>query len=89
LVNRYRLKDDVRESLYEEAEKWMKAVGKRHFMGGSSPNLADLVSFVRHWSIIRGGGLVHFNFDLHVVKRPSPSCRRQILGPTNILHKLI
>lgn len=40
---RYRLKDDVRESLYEEGETWMKAVGKRKFMGGSSPNLADLV----------------------------------------------
>lgn len=29
--------------MYEEAEKWMKAVGKRKFMGGSAPNLADLV----------------------------------------------
>lgn len=30
--------------MYEEAEKWMKAVGKRKFMGGSAPNLADLVN---------------------------------------------
>lgn len=29
--------------MYEEAEKWMKAVGNRKFMGGSAPNLADLV----------------------------------------------
>ena len=29
--------------MYDEAEKWMKAVGKRKFMGGSAPNLADLV----------------------------------------------
>jgi len=30
--------------MYEEAEKWMKAVGKRKFMGGGAPNLADLVN---------------------------------------------
>ena len=29
--------------MYEEAEKWMRAVGRRKFMGGSAPNLADLV----------------------------------------------
>lgn len=29
--------------MYEEAEKWMGAVGRRKFMGGSAPNLADLV----------------------------------------------
>ena len=28
--------------MYEEAEKWMRAVGRRKFMGGSAPNLADL-----------------------------------------------
>lgn len=32
--------------MYEEAEKWMKAVGKRKFMGGSAPNLADLVKIL-------------------------------------------
>ena len=41
--SRYNIKNDVREAMYEEAEKWMKAVGKRKFMGGSAPNLADLV----------------------------------------------
>lgn len=41
---RYNIKNDVREAMYEEAETWMKAVGKRKFMGGSAPNLADLVS---------------------------------------------
>ncbi|XP_031565480.1 prostaglandin E synthase 2-like [Actinia tenebrosa] len=45
LKQKYRLKDDVRQSLYEEAEKWMKAVGKRKFLGGSSPNLADLAMY--------------------------------------------
>ncbi|KAK3747835.1 hypothetical protein QZH41_015986, partial [Actinostola sp. cb2023] len=45
LKRRYRLKDDVRESLYEEGEKWMKAVGNRKFLGGSSPNLADLAVY--------------------------------------------
>ena len=40
---RHNIKDDVRQAMYDEAEKWMKAVGKRKFMGGSAPNLADLV----------------------------------------------
>ena len=39
------MKDNPRESLYDEAKKWTKAIGKkRKFMGGSKPNLADLVS---------------------------------------------
>ena len=40
---RYNLQSDVRAAMYEEAEKWMRAVGRRKFMGGSAPNLADLV----------------------------------------------
>ena len=44
-IFRYKLKDDVRESLYEDANSWVKAVGKkRKFLGGDAPNLADLVS---------------------------------------------
>lgn len=44
-VPRYNLKDDVRQSLYDACNEWLKAVGKdRLFMGGSQPNLADLVS---------------------------------------------
>lgn len=42
---RHHLQDDVREDLYEAANKWVAAVGKdRPFMGGQKPNLADLVS---------------------------------------------
>lgn len=42
---RHHLQDDVREDLYEAANKWVAAVGKdRPFMGGQRPNLADLVS---------------------------------------------
>lgn len=43
--NKYNIKNNVREAMYEEAEKWMKAVGKRKFMGGSAPNLADLAVY--------------------------------------------
>ena len=44
---RHHLQDDVREDLYEAANKWVAAVGKdRPFMGGQQPNLADLVSVV-------------------------------------------
>ncbi|ELT91950.1 hypothetical protein CAPTEDRAFT_228714 [Capitella teleta] len=43
LKNKYKLKDDVRESLYDDLNDWVKAVGsKRKFMGGDQPNLADL-----------------------------------------------
>lgn len=46
LKKRYNLKDDVRESLYDDCRLWMKAIGKeRQFMGGSQPNLADLSVF--------------------------------------------
>ncbi len=44
LKKRYRLKEDVRESLYEACEEWCSALGGRRFMGGDEPNLADLVS---------------------------------------------
>lgn len=46
-LTRHHLQDDVREDLYEAANKWVAAVGKdRPFMGGQKPNLADLVSLV-------------------------------------------
>lgn len=42
---RYGLKSDVRESLYDYCNQWVEAIGSnRKFMGGSNPNLADLVS---------------------------------------------
>ena len=41
---RHKLKDDVRESMYDACREWMDAIGpKRKFMGGDKPNLADLV----------------------------------------------
>lgn len=44
LKKRYSLKDDVRLSLYDECRYWIKSIGdQRKFMGGESPNLADLV----------------------------------------------
>ncbi|XP_069134039.1 prostaglandin E synthase 2-like [Argopecten irradians] len=43
LKKRYNLHQDVRISLYNECDVWVKAVGKnRKFMGGTKPNLADL-----------------------------------------------
>ncbi|XP_077986672.1 prostaglandin E synthase 2-like [Glandiceps talaboti] len=43
---KWHLKDDVRESLYDGAEKWMRGVGRdRDFMGGDAPNLADLAMY--------------------------------------------
>jgi len=43
LKRRYALRNDVRESLYEETRRWTHNVGsERKFMGGKQPNLADL-----------------------------------------------
>jgi len=47
LKKRHNLKDDVRESLYDECKIWTKALKKKGtpFMGGEAPNLADLAVF--------------------------------------------
>lgn len=47
LKQRHHLKADVRQSLYEECDVWARAVKKKKtkFMGGDSPNLADLNVF--------------------------------------------
>ncbi|KRT81447.1 hypothetical protein AMK59_5328, partial [Oryctes borbonicus] len=44
LQKKYNLRDDVRQSLYEECDKWTKAVRDKGtpFLGGTQPNLADL-----------------------------------------------
>ncbi|CAF3358532.1 unnamed protein product [Rotaria socialis] len=42
LKSKYNLNDNVRLSLYEYANEWVKAVGNKDFLGGSEPNLADL-----------------------------------------------
>lgn len=42
LKRKYAIKGNVRESLYDVGRAWMKALGKRKFMGGSKPNLADI-----------------------------------------------
>ncbi|XP_014278364.1 prostaglandin E synthase 2 [Halyomorpha halys] len=47
LKKRHHLKDDVRLSLYEETNKWLKEVKKKgnQFHGGKNPDLADLAVF--------------------------------------------
>lgn len=43
-LHRYRMENDVRQDLYNAAEEWMAAIGKkRKFLGGERPNLADIV----------------------------------------------
>ena len=51
---RHKLRNDVRESLYSEAHRWVKAVGKDPFHGGSEPNLADVVSVSSHYHTVFG-----------------------------------
>ncbi|GLH10735.1 hypothetical protein R5R35_012419 [Gryllus longicercus] len=47
LKKRHNLKDDVRQSFYDECNEWMKAVHKQGtpFLGGEQPNLADLAVY--------------------------------------------
>ncbi|XP_066499925.1 prostaglandin E synthase 2 isoform X2 [Hoplias malabaricus] len=46
LRDRYNLQKDVRQDLYKAVNDWVAAIGrKRKFMGGDSPNLADLAVF--------------------------------------------
>ncbi|XP_011632769.1 prostaglandin E synthase 2 [Pogonomyrmex barbatus] len=47
LKKRHRLKDDVRQSLYDEANHWLRAIKVRGttFMGGNKPNLSDLAMY--------------------------------------------
>lgn len=46
LKRKYNLKEDVRQSLYDYCTEWVEAVGKdRNFMGGETPNLADLAVY--------------------------------------------
>ncbi|XP_056640655.1 prostaglandin E synthase 2 [Diorhabda sublineata] len=47
LKKRHNLKDDVRQSLYDECNYWLRAVKSKggQFMGGSRPNLADLAVY--------------------------------------------
>lgn len=45
-AKKYDLKPNVRESLYHSCNQWVDAIGNdRQFMGGSSPNLADLAMY--------------------------------------------
>ncbi|KAK3732157.1 hypothetical protein RRG08_026539 [Elysia crispata] len=47
LKSKYKLKQDVRQSLYDACDEWVKVVrqGKQPFLGGNQPNLADLAVY--------------------------------------------
>ncbi|XP_045626305.2 prostaglandin E synthase 2 [Procambarus clarkii] len=47
LKRRHQLKDDVRQSFYEETNVWLEALKKKgtKFMGGDHPNLSDLAVY--------------------------------------------
>lgn len=47
LKKRHGLKDDVRQSFYDETNTWLKAVKQKGhtFLGGDKPNLADLAVY--------------------------------------------
>lgn len=46
-IFRHNLKEDVRQSLYDDCDYWAKAIKQKgtRFMGGNEPNLADLAVY--------------------------------------------
>lgn len=42
MKKKYQLKDDVRESLYDSTNYFLRARGGAEFIGGLKPNLSDL-----------------------------------------------
>lgn len=47
LKKKYNLKEDVRQSLYDECNYWTRSIANKgtKFMGGEQPNLSDLAVF--------------------------------------------
>ena len=47
LKKKHNLKDDVRQSLYDDVNRWLKEIKARGtpFMGGQNPDLADLAVY--------------------------------------------
>ena len=47
LKKKYMLKDDVRESLYDEVNYWLRGIKQKGglFMGGQNPDLSDLAVY--------------------------------------------
>jgi len=46
IKRRHNLKKDVRESMYDACNEWVKGIGKKQpFMGGQTPNLADMAVY--------------------------------------------
>lgn len=47
LKKKHHLKDDVRQSFYEEINYWLRAIQARgtQFMGGQNPDLSDLAVY--------------------------------------------
>jgi hypothetical protein len=66
------VQEDVRESLYDECNHWMRALKAKGtpFMGGSSPNLADLAVY-GVLSAIRGCRAFQVKASSHFIKFPA------------------
>ena len=45
LVGKYGITGDLRQELLTVSGEWVEALGKKKFMGGDAPNLADLSAF--------------------------------------------
>ena len=70
---RYDLKADVRTSLYDYCNQWAEAIGSnRQFMGGATPNLADLVSLMCSQTFYH---FIHISFPSRLCTEPSMQLR--------------
>ncbi|KAG8231501.1 hypothetical protein J437_LFUL007664 [Ladona fulva] len=71
LKKRHNLKDDVRQSLYDECNIWVRQLKKKgtRFMGGDSPNLADLADSI----LMREVSGKHINVNKFIDNIPTPA----------------
>ena len=53
----------MREAMYDEANIFVRALGKKKFLGGKQPNLADLVMFYLYSIYILISGYMSEGFN--------------------------
>jgi microsomal prostaglandin-E synthase 2 len=66
LKSKYNLHDDVRLSLYECAQRWVKAVGQKSFLGRNSLSMFDTDRSIRPRPFLVSGGSEPNLADLNV-----------------------
>jgi len=88
LQKRHNLKEDVRQSLYDESNHWMKNIqlSGGEFMGGAKPNLADLAVYGVLSSIEGCEAFQDLNQNSRIVKDWYYIVQRSLQQPVVVEH---